>query len=75
MRFDREWGALRAYAADRGVRIMGDLPFYVAPRGADVRAHPHLFRDDVVAGVPPDAFTASGQLWGNPTYEWRGDAR
>jgi 4-alpha-glucanotransferase len=50
---------------------MGDLPFYVAPRGADVRAHPHLFRDDVVAGVPPDAFSASGQLWGNPTYDWR----
>ena len=70
VRFDREWGALRAYAADRGVRIMGDVPFYVAPRGADVRAHPHLFRTDVVAGVPPDAFTASGQLWGNPTYDW-----
>ncbi|HMO01127.1 MAG TPA: 4-alpha-glucanotransferase [Miltoncostaeaceae bacterium] len=71
VRFDREWGALRAYAAERGVRIMGDLPFYVAPRGADVRAHPRLFRDDVVAGVPPDAFSASGQLWGNPTYDWR----
>ena len=71
VRFDREWGALRAYAAERGVRIMGDLPFYVAPRGADVRAHPHLFRDDVVAGVPPDAFSAAGELWGNPTYDWR----
>ena len=70
VRFDREWSALRAYAADRGVRIMGDVPFYVAPRGADVRAHPHLFRTDLVAGVPPDAFTASGQLWGNPTYDW-----
>lgn len=71
VRFDREWGELRRYAAERGVRIMGDLPFYVAPRGADVRANPNLFRDDVVAGVPPDAFSASGQLWGNPTYDWR----
>ena len=71
VRFDREWGELRRYAADRGVRIMGDVPFYVAPRGADVRAHPGLFREDLVAGVPPDAFTASGQLWGNPTYDWR----
>ena len=70
VRFDREWGALRTYAADRGVRIMGDLPFYVAPDAADVRAHRSLFRDDVVAGVPPDAFTEDGQLWGNPTYDW-----
>ncbi len=70
VRFDREWGALRAHAASRGVRILGDLPFYVAPGGADVAAHPSLFRDDVVAGVPPDAFTADGQLWGNPTYDW-----
>ncbi len=70
VRFDREWGALHAYAADRGVLIMGDIPFYVAPGAADVRAHPSLFRDDVVAGVPPDAFTDDGQLWGNPTYDW-----
>ena len=70
VRFEREWGELRAYAADRGVRIMGDLPFYVAPRAADVRAHPTLFRTDTVAGVPPDAFTDDGQLWGNPTYDW-----
>lgn len=70
MRFDREWGALRAYAAERGVRVMGDIPFYVAPGAADVRAHPGLFRDDVVAGVPPDAFSDDGQLWGNPTYDW-----
>lgn len=70
VRFDREWGALRTYAADRGVRIMGDLPFYVAPDAADVQAHPGLFRTDVVAGVPPDAFTEDGQLWGNPTYDW-----
>lgn len=70
VRFDREWGELRAYAAGRRVRIMGDLPFYVAPRAADVRAHPGLFRRDAVAGVPPDAFTVDGQLWGNPTYDW-----
>ncbi len=70
VRFDREWGSLHDHATDRGVRILGDLPFYVAPGAADVRAHPGLFRRDVVAGVPPDAFTADGQLWGNPTYDW-----
>jgi 4-alpha-glucanotransferase len=70
VRFDREWGELRAHAAGRGVRIMGDLPFYVAPRAADVRAHPGLFRGDVVAGCPPDFFTKDGQLWGNPPYDW-----
>ena len=70
VRVDREWRSLRDHAASRGVRILGDLPFYVAPRGADVRAHPGLFRSDPIAGVPPDAFTADGQLWGNPTYDW-----
>ena len=75
VRFDREWSALRAHAADRGVRIMGDIPFYVAPHAADVRAHPGLFRSDLVAGVPPDAFTADGQLWGNPTYDWEAMAQ
>ena len=75
VRFDREWSALRAHAADRGVRIMGDIPFYVAPHAADVTAHPDLFRTDLVAGVPPDAFTADGQLWGNPTYDWDAMAR
>jgi 4-alpha-glucanotransferase len=70
VRFEREWRSLRDHATARGVWIMGDLPFYVAPRAADVRAHPGLFRRDAVAGVPPDAFTADGQLWGNPTYDW-----
>jgi 4-alpha-glucanotransferase len=70
VRAGREWGRLRAHAAARGVSILGDLPFYVAPGGADVLAHPRLFRDDVVAGVPPDAFSDDGQLWGNPTYDW-----
>ena len=74
MRFAREWGSLRDHATDRGVRIMGDLPFYVAPGAADVRAHPGLFRRDAVTGVPPDAFTTDGQLWGNPPYDWRGHA-
>jgi 4-alpha-glucanotransferase len=70
VRFDREWAALRRYAADRGVKLIGDVPIYVAPGSADQRAHPALFRDDAVAGVPPDAFTDKGQLWGNPLYDW-----
>jgi 4-alpha-glucanotransferase len=70
LRFDREWGALRAYAAKRGVRLIGDMPIYVAPGGADHRTHPELFQKDVVAGAPPDKFTDLGQLWGNPLYDW-----
>jgi 4-alpha-glucanotransferase len=70
VRFDREWAALRTYGAERGVRLIGDIPIYVAPGSADHRAHPELFRDDAVAGVPPDAFTDKGQLWGNPLYDW-----
>ena len=70
VRFDREWSALRVYAHERGVRLIGDVPIYVAPGSADHVRHPELFRDDVVAGVPPDAFTAKGQLWGNPIYDW-----
>jgi 4-alpha-glucanotransferase len=70
VRFEREWGALRSYAAGAGVRIMGDVPIYVAPRSADQRMWPELFQDGLVAGVPPDAFTDLGQLWGNPLYDW-----
>jgi 4-alpha-glucanotransferase len=70
VRFDREWSALRAYAAERGVRLIGDVPIYVAPGSADQRAHPELFQDGFVAGVPPDAYTDKGQLWGNPLYDW-----
>jgi 4-alpha-glucanotransferase len=70
VRFDREWRALRAYAADRGVRLIGDVPIYVAAGSADHVAHPELFREDVVAGAPPDYFTEKGQLWGNPIYDW-----
>jgi 4-alpha-glucanotransferase len=70
VRFDREWRALRAYANERGVRLFGDVPIYVAPGSADVRAHPELFREGAVAGTPPDAYAATGQLWGNPLYDW-----
>jgi 4-alpha-glucanotransferase len=70
VRFDREWGALRAYASDRGVRILGDVAIYVSPDGADHRAHPELFQTGLVAGAPPDAYATDGQLWGNPLYDW-----
>jgi 4-alpha-glucanotransferase len=70
VRFEREWSALRVYARSRGVRLIGDVPIYVAAESADEVRWPELFRDDVVAGVPPDQFTARGQLWGNPIYDW-----
>jgi 4-alpha-glucanotransferase len=70
VRFEREWSALRRYAAERGVRLFGDVPIYVAPDGADHRANPALFQRGVVAGVPPDLFSDDGQLWGNPLYDW-----
>ena len=70
VRFDREWHALRAYARERGVRVFGDMPIYVSDGGADHRAHPQLFQQGVVAGVPPDLFAKTGQLWGNPLYDW-----
>lgn len=68
--FFRQWGELKRYANDRGIRIMGDLPIYVAEDSADVASHPEFFRRDHVAGVPPDYFSATGQLWGNPVYDW-----
>ena len=70
VRFEREWQVLRAYARERGVRIFGDMPIYVADRSADHLAHPELFQRGVVAGVPPDLFAETGQLWGNPLYDW-----
>jgi 4-alpha-glucanotransferase len=70
VRFQREWTALRDYATARGVGLIGDLPIYVADGGADHVSHPELFQRGVVAGVPPDDFSASGQLWGNPLYDW-----
>ncbi len=75
--FQKQWDALKAYAAQRGVQTIGDLPIYVALDSADVWANPQKFLLDqdniptVVAGVPPDAFTADGQLWGNPIYDWK----
>jgi len=68
--FFRQWCALKEHAAARGIRIMGDVPIYVARDSADVWVRPELFRFDVVAGVPPDYFSATGQLWGNPIYRW-----
>jgi 4-alpha-glucanotransferase len=72
----RQWQSLREYAHARGIYIIGDVPIYVAHDSADVWAHPHLFQLDengeptVVAGVPPDYFSETGQLWGNPIYRW-----
>jgi 4-alpha-glucanotransferase len=70
VRFEREWNALRDYARDRGVRLIGDVPIYVSDDGADVEAWPELFESGEVAGAPPDALSSSGQLWGNPLYDW-----
>src|SRR5205823_11907987 len=72
--FFDQWSTLRAYCRERGIRIMGDLPIYVAHDSADVWTHPQYFRLDehgepiAVAGVPPDYFSATGHLWGNPIY-------
>jgi 4-alpha-glucanotransferase len=71
VRFEREWNALREYAQRRNVRVFGDIPIYVAARSAEHVAHPELFRSDEVAGAPPDDLSATGQLWGNPLYDWR----
>jgi len=68
--FDDAWAALRRRANDAGVRLLGDLPLFVAKDSADVWAHRSLFDLDSVAGVPPDYFNADGQLWGNPQYDW-----
>jgi 4-alpha-glucanotransferase len=70
VRFDREWSALRRHAAERGIRLLGDIPIYVAQGGADVHAHPELFQHGLIAGAPPDGLSAVGQLWGNPLYDW-----
>lgn len=74
--FYTQWMALKEYANGKGIEIIGDLPIYVAFDSADTWSHPELFEFDekgfptVVAGVPPDAFSATGQLWGNPIYKW-----
>jgi 4-alpha-glucanotransferase len=75
--FDWQWRALRRYAGQRGVRLFGDLPIYVAPDSVSTWAQPGQFRlqpdgqPSLRAGVPPDYFSADGQLWGNPLYDWR----
>jgi 4-alpha-glucanotransferase len=80
--FFTQWIKLKRYANERGVQVIGDMPIFVAHNSADVWSRPHLFKlkEDgspaVVAGVPPDAFSETGQLWGNPIYDWervRGD--
>ena len=74
--FDRQWKKVKTYAAEKGIKIIGDIPIYVAFDSADTWSHPELFELDekgyptVVAGCPPDAFSATGQLWGNPIYRW-----
>ncbi len=70
VRFDREWHRLRAHAADRGVHILGDMAFAVAPEGADHLGFPEFFKSGVVGGVPPDDWSADGQRWGTPVYDW-----
>ncbi len=71
VRFQREWSDLRAYALERGVRLIGDVPIYVAAGSADHAAHPELFlAGDFVAGAPPDPLNDMGQKWGNPLYDW-----
>ncbi|MBI5353380.1 MAG: 4-alpha-glucanotransferase [Chloroflexi bacterium] len=75
--FFRQWNKLRTYANERNIQIIGDIPIFVSYDSSDVWAHPELFFLDkhgnptVVAGVPPDGFSATGQLWGNPLYNWK----
>lgn len=74
--FTKQWTRLKKYANAQGIRIIGDIPIYVAFDSADAWANPQLFQFDeectpiAVAGCPPDAFAATGQLWGNPLYDW-----
>ena len=74
--FAKQWKKLRDYANGKGISIIGDIPIYVSHDSADFWAHRHLFMLDergrirMVAGVPPDGFSADGQLWGNPLYDW-----
>ena len=75
-KFDEQWSKLKTYANSKGIQIIGDIPIYVALDSADAWANPGLFQLDeeniptAVAGVPPDGFSATGQLWGNPLYRW-----
>ena len=75
-KFYQQWMRLKSYANSKGIKIIGDIPIYVAMDSADAWAHPELFQLDeenlpvAVAGCPPDGFAADGQLWGNPLYRW-----
>ena len=75
-KFYEQWMKLKTYANEKGIRIIGDIPIYVAMDSADTWSHPELFQLDsenvplAVAGCPPDGFSATGQLWGNPLYRW-----
>ena len=79
--FSRQWQELRSYANERNIAVIGDIPIFVAHDSADVWSHRELFLLDVqgnptvVAGVPPDYFSSTGQLWGNPHYDWDGVAQ
>ena len=74
--FDKQWLAIKAYANSKGIALVGDMPIYVGGHSADVWANQNLFllgsdcKPTAVAGVPPDAFSEDGQLWGNPLYDW-----
>lgn len=74
--FQKQWSRLKRYANEKGIRIIGDIPIYVAFDSSDAWAHPEMFQFDgeycptAVAGCPPDAFAETGQLWGNPLYRW-----
>ena len=74
--FWQQWSKLKKYANDKHIKIVGDIPIYVSPDGADVWAQPELFELDEngvstrIAGCPPDSFNADGQVWGNPLYRW-----
>jgi len=75
--FFKQWFSLKYYCNERGIQIIGDIPFYVSYDSADVWAHPEFFKltgtkkARAVAGVPPDYFSRTGQLWGNPIYDWK----
>ena len=76
-RFDCEWRELKRYANERGIRIIGDIPMYVSDDSADTWSEPEMFQLDdsgtpaEIAGTPPDRFSETGQVWGNPTFRWR----
>ena len=75
--FDRQWKAVKAYANEKNISIIGDMPIYVGAQSADVWCFPDLFQlgesgaPTSVSGVPPDAFSETGQLWGSPLYDWQ----